>query len=65
MLALAGHRARRWEPKPLRLRLLSILARLAASGRRTMLHLPRHAPWAGLLLQAIDRLRLAQARAPG
>jgi hypothetical protein len=65
MLALAGHQARRWEPKRLRLRLFSIPGRLAASGRRTVLHLPRHAPWAGLLLQAIDRLRLAQARAPG
>ena len=65
MLALTGHQARRWEPKRLRLRLLSLPGRLVRSGRRTVLHLPRHAPWAGLLLQAIDRLRLAQARAPG
>jgi hypothetical protein len=65
MLALTGHQARRWEPKRLRLRLFSIPGRLAKSGRSTVLHLPRHAPWAGLLLQAIDRLRLAQARAPG
>jgi len=65
MLALTGHQARRWEPKRLRLRLFSIPGRLAASARRTVLHLPAHAPWAGLLRQAIDRLRLAQARAPG
>jgi hypothetical protein len=65
MLALHGHEARRWEPKRLRLRLLSIPGRLTVSGRRTVLHLPAHAPWAGLLLEAIDRLRLAQPRAPG
>jgi hypothetical protein len=65
MLALTGHEARRREPKRLRLRLFSIPGRLALSGRRTVLHLPRHAPWAGLLLQAMDRLRLTQARAPG
>ena len=43
----------------------TVPGRLAASARRTVLHLPAHAPWAGLLLQAIDRLRLAQGRAPG
>ena len=40
-LALTGHAARRWEPKRLRLRLLSIAGRLAATGRRTWLHLAR------------------------
>jgi hypothetical protein len=65
MLALSGHEARRWEQKRLRLRLFSIPGRLAVSARRTVLHLPAHAPWVGLLLQAIHRLRLAQARAPG
>ena len=35
MLALAGHPARRWEPKRLRLRLFSIAGRLARSSRRT------------------------------
>jgi hypothetical protein len=49
MLALAAHPARRWEPKRLRLRLFSIAARLARSGRRTVLHLATHAPWAALL----------------
>ena len=59
MIAPSGREARCWEPK--RLQLLSIPARLAASGRRTVLHLHRPAPWAGLLQHAIDRLRLAQA----
>jgi hypothetical protein len=57
LLALTEHPARRWEPKRLRLRLLSIPGRLARSGRRTLLHLPAHAPWAGLLLEAITTLR--------
>ena len=56
-LALAGHPARRWEPKRLRLRLFSAAGRLAASGRRTTLHLARAARWSGLLLQALTRLR--------
>jgi hypothetical protein len=53
MLALAGHDARRWEPKRLRLRLFSIAARLAEHGRTRRLHLSAHAPWAGLLAQII------------
>jgi hypothetical protein len=57
MLALAGHDARRWEPKRLRLRLLSAAGRLASSGRRIVLHLARIGRWTGLLLQAITRLR--------
>ena len=60
-LALTEHPARRWEPKRLRLRLLSIPARLARSGRRTVLHLSTHAPWAELLLQAITALRALPA----
>jgi hypothetical protein len=61
MLALAEHPARRWEPKRPRLRLFSIAGRLARSSRQTMLHLPAHAPWAGLLLQAIRTLRALAA----
>ena len=57
MLALAGHAARRWEPKRLRLRLFSAAGRLANSGRRTVLHLARIGRWTGLLLHAITRLR--------
>jgi hypothetical protein len=56
LLALTEHPARRWEPKRLRLRLFSLAGRLAHSGRRTVLHLSRHAPWAPLLLQAITTL---------
>jgi hypothetical protein len=46
-LALAGHDARRWEPKRLRLRLLSIPARHPRTGRRRLLH-----------LAALDRLTI-------
>jgi Transposase DDE domain group 1 len=63
MLALAGHDARRWEPKRLRLRLFSIAGRLARTGRRTVLHLSRHAPWADLLTSAVTTLR--KLPAPG
>jgi hypothetical protein len=56
-LALTAHPARRWEPKRLRLRLFSIAGRLATTGRRTVLHLSRHAPWADLLTAAITTLR--------
>ena len=61
LLALTEHPARRWEPKRLRLRLLSIAGRLARTGRRTVLHLAAHAPWAPLLLQAITSLRALPA----
>jgi hypothetical protein len=57
MLALAGHDARRWEPKRLRLRIFSIAARLARHGRSRRLHLSTHAPWAGLLAQMITTLQ--------
>ena len=57
MLAVAGHDARRWEPKRLRLRLFSAAGRLAVTGRRTVLHLARTGRWTGLLLDAIARLR--------
>jgi len=61
MLAFTDHPARRWEPKRLRLRLFSIAARIADHGRTRRLHLPAHAPWAQLLAQGIDRLRLIPA----
>jgi hypothetical protein len=56
-LALVAHPARRWEPKRLRLRLFSIAGRLARTGRRTVLHLSQHAPWADLLNTAVTALR--------
>jgi hypothetical protein len=55
-LALTGHAARRWEPKRLRLRLLSIAGRLAATGRCTWLHLAQPAPFTGLALDGLRRL---------
>ncbi len=68
-LALAGHEARRWEPKRLRLRLFSIPARHARTGRRRLLHLAATAPFTALALQALDALarltRPAVAPAPG
>lgn len=56
MLALAGHTARRWEPKRLRQRLYSIAGRLARHARRTRLRLAAHAPHAGLLATGLARL---------
>ncbi|MGH3626670.1 MAG: IS1380 family transposase, partial [Sciscionella sp.] len=61
MLTLAGHDARRWEPKRLRLRLFSIAARLADHGRTRRLHLSTHTPWAGLLAQMISQLQTLPA----
>jgi hypothetical protein len=55
-LALTGNEARRWEPKRLRLRLLSIPARHARTGRRRLLHLAATAPFTALALQALDAL---------
>jgi hypothetical protein len=63
MLALAGHDARRWEPKRLRLRLFSIAGRLADHGRTRRLHLSAHAPWAELLASIITRLQAIPALA--
>ncbi|MFR9807425.1 IS1380 family transposase, partial [Pseudonocardia sp. RS010] len=57
LLAYTGHPARRWEPKRLRLRLLSTPAQIARHARRTVLHLPAHSPWSGLLCDGLTRLR--------
>jgi hypothetical protein len=56
-LGLRGTDARRWEPKRLRMRLFTIPATRARSGRRRILHLADKAPWAHLAQQVIDRLR--------
>jgi hypothetical protein len=55
-LALTEDPARRWEPKRLRLRLLSIAGRLAVTGRRRLLHLAATAPFTDLALDALHRL---------
>jgi Transposase DDE domain group 1 len=67
-LALAGHQARRWEPKRLRLRLFTVPATLARTGRRRLLHLAAHHPWAATVVDALARLRAlttGPAAAPG
>jgi hypothetical protein len=56
LLALTGA-ARRWEPKRLRLRLLSAAGRLASSGRRLRLRLAERWPWASELTAAVTRLQ--------
>jgi hypothetical protein len=61
MLALTG-KARRWEPKRLRLRLFSVAGRLVRGGRRLRLRLAGRWPWNPVITAAISRL---QALAPG
>jgi hypothetical protein len=61
MLALTNHTARRWEPKRLRTRLFTVPATLARSGRRRLLHLAEHHPWATVVRDAVVRLRALTA----
>jgi len=61
MLALTG-RARRWEPKRLRLRIFSCAGRIVRGGRRLRLRLAASWPWTTEITTAITRL---QALAPG
>jgi hypothetical protein len=56
LLAPADHPSRRWEPKRLRLRLLTIAGTLARRSRQTWLRLSRTAPWTPLLLAALKQL---------
>jgi hypothetical protein len=56
LLALTDQ-SRRWEPKRLRLRLFSLPATLARTGRQVWLHLAERSAWAELLAAAIHRLR--------
>jgi len=58
MLTLHDHDARRWEPKRLRLRLFTVPATLARTGRRVLLHLAEKAPWARLVADALHHLRV-------
>ena len=48
-LAFTNHPARRWEPKRLRFRLLSVAGRIVHTGRRRWLRLPRGWPWNHLI----------------
>ena len=61
MLALTGTAARRWEPKRLRTRLFTVPATLACTGRRRLLHLADHHPWAAVVHDAVTRLRALNA----
>jgi hypothetical protein len=56
MLALAG-KARRWEPKRLRLRLFAIAGRLVRGSRRLRLRLAENWPWAADITVGITRLQ--------
>ncbi len=60
-LAFTEHPARRWEPKRLRLRLLSLAGRLSVSGRRRLLHLAATAPWVDVALTGLRRLDVLAA----
>ena len=62
-LLLEGELAKA-EPKRLRHRLLHVAGRLARTGRRLILRLPRTWPWAEALLAAFRRLRALPAAAP-
>lgn len=57
MLALTG-RARLWEPRRLRSRLLSAAGQLVTTGWRRILRLARHWPWTGEITTALERLAL-------
>jgi hypothetical protein len=61
MLALTG-KARRWEPKRLRLRIFTCAGRIVRGSRRLRLRLAQRWPWAQKITAAITRL---QALAPG
>jgi hypothetical protein len=50
LLAWPDLPARTWEPKRLRLRLLSVAARIITTGRRRILRLSRRWPWSELLI---------------
>lgn len=56
MLAFGTDPARRWEPKRLRLRLLSIAGRVVRHARRIHLRLSTHAPHVDLLTAGLGRL---------
>ena len=50
LMAWPDHPARIWEPNRLRLRLLSVAARIITTGRRHILRLSRRWPWSDLLI---------------
>ena len=58
MLALHGTKARKWEPKRIRARILETAARVSSHARRTIVHLASAAPETPLILKALGRLAL-------
>ncbi|HEU0191302.1 MAG TPA: IS1380 family transposase [Mycobacterium sp.] len=56
LLAWPDHPARSWEPKRLRLRLLSVAGRIITTGRRHILRLNRRWPWSDLLINGQQNL---------
>lgn len=56
LMAWTTHAARRWEPKRLRLRLLTVAARVITTARRRILRLNRRWPWADLITGGHQRL---------
>ncbi|GGW04028.1 hypothetical protein GCM10010264_19970 [Streptomyces globisporus] len=56
MLALTG-KARRWEPRRLRLRLFSAAAQIITTTRRRRLRFARHWPWTDVITDALERLQ--------
>ena len=61
LLAHPEHEARRWEPKRLRHRILTIPATIARHGRRTILHLSNRSRWVMIVLAPIKSLRALPA----
>jgi hypothetical protein len=56
VLAWDQHEARVWEPKRLRLRLLTVAGRIITTGRRRILRLSQRWPWADLMIGGHTRL---------
>ncbi|MGH3555425.1 MAG: IS1380 family transposase, partial [Mycobacterium sp.] len=56
LLAWPDQPARRWEPKRLRLRLMTVAARLITTGRRRILRLSKRWPWTALITSGHNRL---------
>ncbi|MGI5378087.1 IS1380 family transposase [Streptomyces sp. CA-251387] len=57
MLILTGE-IRRWEPRRLRLRLLSAAAQIVTTARRRHLRFARHWPWTDVITDALARLEV-------
>ena len=61
LLALADAPARAWEPRTIRLRLISIPAVIAHHARRTVLRYKADHPFTGLLLTALSSFQALPA----